>query len=148
MASVLFPFHALCATFRQRTTRVARRGRSRRRQHDVTRSASRENVTPLPATGHVLPMRRLPAATSAPSRRDQPSAPPPPPAPTPPKTIREMFVSNIARASLYSCCPNHTRPVTSTPPWRHFLSVYFAIKKRGRKNQTRSTSSKRSGGTS
>lgn len=51
-ASVLFPFHALCATFHQRTARVARRSRSRRRQHDVTRSTSRANVTPLPAAGH------------------------------------------------------------------------------------------------
>jgi len=98
VASVLFPFHALCATFRQRTARVARRGRSRRRQHDVTRSASRENVTPLPAAGHVLPMRRLPAATPAPSRRDQPRAPPPPPRapPAPPNVIP----SPVTRASL------------------------------------------------
>jgi len=116
VASVLFPFHALCATFRQRTARVARRSRSRQRQHDVTRSASRANVTPLPVVvGHVLPMRRLPAATSAPSRRHQPRVsfrPSIATTPTQPKTIRQMCLYPIIILYVYILNPNLHPPPT------------------------------------
>lgn len=79
---------------------------------------ARERYAAAGRGSRVLPMRRLPAATPAPSRRESAHPPAPTGTHTPENYSRNVCVRRRPRVSLYySCCP------PSPPAGRHLLGV-------------------------